>query len=127
MNFLRLAQVFSIGLKSGEYAGKNITLQPASSANFFKTFLRCQDALSMMITEPAGISTSNTLLNHNSNSLLFMLHIYSHLPMMSLPHFAATMLSLVNFLPCIFPKTLTPLGAYPYSRYKYSFIPLSSI
>lgn len=43
MNFLRAAQTFSMGLKSGEYGGRNITLHPAASANAFNTFLRCHE------------------------------------------------------------------------------------
>ena len=87
-----------MGLKSGEYGGRKTTQQAAATANSLKIFLRCQEALSMTITLPAGISFSNTSTNHSSNSLLFILHVYSHLPIIDFPHCAATIFNLVNFL-----------------------------
>ena len=124
---MRLAHNFSIGFNSGEYGGRKIKCWLYLQAISVSLFFLWKDALSITITVSSGRYGKRHCSNQNSNSVLSVVPLYCNGAMIALPNFAATIFVRWNFRPRIFSITISPLGAYPYSRYKQQSIPVSSI
>lgn len=120
------AQNFSMGLSSGEYGGRNRSLQPAFWAAENNRFLEWNEALSITITVPLSREGRSWLENQNSKRLLSIVPLYWNGERILSAILAATMPQRLYFRPLIRPNTCCPRGAYPYSRYKYVSMPHSS-
>ena len=123
---LSQAHFFSIGFKSGEYGGKNNTLQSYPFAKVCKTDFLWNVALSRIMVDPISTSFKRKCSNQNSNKTLSVVPLYSsgatHCPQ----HIPATRLVRLNFRPLIFVITFCPRGDLAYSRYRHWSIPVSS-
>ena len=123
---LSQAQNFSMGLSSGEYGGRNRSLQPADRAAESSLFLEWKEALSITITVPLSREGRSRLENQNSKRLLSIVPLYWNGARILSAILAATMPQRLYFRPLIRPDTCCPRSAYPYSRYRYVSMPHSS-
>jgi hypothetical protein len=97
-----------MGLRSGEYGGKNRSSQSALSANSRSVAFLWNVALSKIMTEYLGIDFNNIVSNQYSKSTLSVVLSYIIGATTLSPHFAATMFVRLNFFPLTFPQTGTP-------------------
>ena len=112
-HFFRLAQKFSIGLKSGEYAGRNRRFTPYFSAIRRSDFFLWKLALSMMTVYPQGTTDSKSNSNQSSKSAEFVVLEYV-LGAKTLPlQYPETTFVLAYFRPRFVSSTLTPRRARP--------------
>lgn len=108
-SFFRTAQQRSIGLSSGEYGGRNITLCPKLTAIFSTFFLLWKEALSIISVLPDSNDGHKHFLSHSSNNSPSIVPSYC-IGSVSLPRYnAAARPVRLYFLPLIRPEILTPL------------------
>ena len=107
--FFRTAQQRSIGLSSGEYGGRNITLCPKLLAILSTFFLLWKEALSIISVLPDSKDGHKNFLSHSSNNSPSIVPSYC-IGSVSLPRYnAAARPVRLYFLPLIRPEILTPL------------------
>ncbi len=66
--FFKAAQQCAMGLSSGEYCGRNITLRPKLLATSLTLFLLWKEALSIISVLPYSREGHNNFISHSSNN-----------------------------------------------------------
>ena len=110
------AHLFSMGFRSGEYGGRNKTVQPYFSVSSCNTAFLWNVALSRMITEPSLTSFNRQCSSQYSNKTLSVVPLYWSGAIHSPWHMPATIFVRLYFRPLIFTVTFFPRGALAYSR-----------